>query len=209
MDKKLEPTFFFHEKWKLTASDITGVHTSIPRVYINFLYFDTFTGVFQGSSGSSKRDTEWNPFYSCTGEVNDPAKVIAHVPVTRSSSSKSRLKYPRQTATLMRNKAFKAVKGLLANTFFRGRFTSRFLVKGESDNDNGEGAGPEFSIPPGATAASTRCRAQSPGDVASGSAAAGSRGNSLKADPADAAAEAASLSARGSATPSLSPYHTK
>lgn len=138
---------------------------------------------------------EWTPFFSATGEINDPFRVVAHAPAAALSGAKPRAS-PTTASTLSRNLLPRA----LARTSASSRRPNHQGVQVESESDNENDAEVAFSVPPNVKAVLRRCAAQSRDRVASGTSA-GCGGGTQTAQP--AAAAAATPSVTPTVTPSL------
>ncbi|CBN77244.1 hypothetical protein Esi_0038_0154 [Ectocarpus siliculosus] len=144
--------------------------------------------------GASMQDCnsskEWTPFFSSTGEINDPFRVVAHAPAAALSGAKLRAS-PTTATTLSRELLPRA----LARKSASSRRPTHQGVQVENESDNENDAEVAFSVPPNVQAVLRRCAAQSRDRVAGGTAAGGG-GGTHTAQPAAAAA---------AATPSVTP----
>ncbi|CAM9391840.1 unnamed protein product [Ectocarpus fasciculatus] len=149
----------------------------------------------KGSSMQEERNSsrEWTPFFSATGEISDPFRVVAHAPAAALNGAK-----PRASPTTASALSRKLLPRALARTSSSSRRPSHQGVKVESESDNENDVEVTFSVPPNVKAVLRRCAAQSRDRVASGTAA-GYGGGTQIAQPAAAAA---------AATPSLTPTVT-
>ncbi|CAM9568606.1 unnamed protein product [Ectocarpus sp. 8 AP-2014] len=136
---------------------------------------------------------EWTPFFSSTGEMNDPSRVVAHAPAAALIGAK-----PRASPTTASALSRKLLPRALARTSASSRRPTHQGVQVESESDNENDAEVAFSVPPNVKAVLRRCAAQGRDRVAGGTAAGCGRGTPT-AQPAVAAA---------AATPSVTPTVT-
>ncbi|CAN0465009.1 unnamed protein product [Ectocarpus sp. 12 AP-2014] len=139
---------------------------------------------------------EWTPFFSATGEINDPFRVVAHAPAAALSGAK-----PRASPTTASALGRKLLPKALTRTSASSRRPNHQGVQVESESDNENDAEVAFSVPPNVKAVLRRCAVQSRDRVASGTSA-GCGGGTQTAQPAAAAAAAATPSVTPTVTPS-------
>eukprot|EP00752_Nemacystus_decipiens_P011137 g9896.t1 len=154
-------------------------------------------GASQDRNGNTSK--KWNPFFSCNGEDNDPARVV--VIKTPGAALEPSVSAAGQGLTRKPSKSF---EGLLPRGLAKPTSASRKLKKAvQEGDDNAELA---FSVPPSVKAALTRCAAQGRERVASGSATATGGGQGTRVN-AQLATRTRSAGFRSSpVTPSLTPH---